>query len=69
MRMKPLMTENNVRHGAATCRWAVSTISLPPPAWYEAEVSPWACRRDPTARPLVTTERCVDCPRWEARGN
>jgi hypothetical protein len=56
-----------VRQSAATCRWAVATVSLPSPTWLDAEASPWTCVRDATARVLVTTEQCADCGRWEPR--
>lgn len=54
------------RQSAATCRWAVATVSLPAPTWLEAESSPWTCTRDKEPTVLETTDRCVDCPRWQA---
>jgi hypothetical protein len=55
------------KHCAATCRWATPTLFLPPPFWFEAEDSPWACVRGGTPRILTTTDRCAHCPHWEAR--
>jgi len=57
----------SVEHHASTCRWAVPTLFLPAPFWWEAEDRPWACLREATPRVLETTEVCADCPYWEAR--
>jgi hypothetical protein len=54
-------------HHASNCRWAVPTIFLPAPYWWEAEDRPWACVRDGTPRVMETTEECADCPFWEPR--
>jgi len=52
---------------ARQCRWAVPTLFLPLPFWLEASDTPWTCRRDPTERPLESTDECCTCPRWEQR--
>jgi len=54
-------------HHASNCRWAVPTVFLPAPFWWEAEDRPWACVREGTPRTLETTEVCADCPYWEPR--
>jgi hypothetical protein len=54
-------------HHASTCRWAIPTLLLPAPYWWDAEDRPWACIRGGTPRVLETTEACADCPCWEPR--
>jgi SAM-dependent methyltransferase len=56
------------RH-ASNCRWAMPTLFLPAPDWWDAEGCPWACVRDGVPRILDTTEVCADCPYWEAHPN
>ena len=51
---------------AATCRWAVPTLFLPPPIWMGAWDTPWTCLRNARPRMLETTDVCASCPRWEA---
>jgi 2,3-bisphosphoglycerate-dependent phosphoglycerate mutase len=53
-------------HHASTCRWAVPTLFVPVPFWWEAEDRPWTCVRG-APRTLETTEVCADCPYWEPR--
>jgi hypothetical protein len=55
----------NIEHHASTCRWAVPTIFLPAPFWWQAEDRPWACVRGETPRLLETTEACAECPHWD----
>jgi hypothetical protein len=57
----------NADHHASTCRWAIPTLFLPAPYWWDAEDRPWACVRDGAPRALETTEVCTDCPYWEPR--
>jgi SAM-dependent methyltransferase len=57
----------NVAHHASNCRWAMPTLFLPAPYWWDAEGCPWACVREGAPRILETTEMCADCPYWEAR--
>ena len=57
----------DVKQTAATCKWARPTLFESAPTWLEASDRPWTCERDAAARPLETTEICVDCPRWEPR--
>jgi hypothetical protein len=52
-------------HHASTCRWAVPTLFLQAPFWWEAEDRPWSCIRGTTPRVLATTEVCADCPYWK----
>ena len=59
----------NAGRGAATCRWAVPTLFLRAPFWFEAENAPWACVRERASRVLDTTDACVSCPHWEPRRN
>jgi hypothetical protein len=66
MLVRPLASPTN-RRCAATCRSAVPTVTLPPPVWFEAENTPWSCVRDAKPRLLLSTERCLDCARWEAK--
>lgn len=49
------------------CRWAEPTLFMPWPVWLEAWTCPWSCLVDGEPRPLVSTEVCRTCPRWEAR--
>jgi SAM-dependent methyltransferase len=56
-----------VAHHASNCRWAMPTLFLPRPYWWDAEAKPWACVREAVPRILETTEVCADCPYWEAR--
>ena len=35
---------------AATCLWAVPTLFLRAPFWFEAENAPWSCVREPALR-------------------
>jgi hypothetical protein len=53
------------RRHAATCRWAVPTLLLPAPFWFEAERAPWGCVRGTTPRLLASTQSCADCAFWE----
>lgn len=53
-------------HHASNCRWAMPTLFLPAPYWWDAEGCPWACVRERVPRILETTEVCADCPYWEA---
>jgi SAM-dependent methyltransferase len=56
----------NLAHHASNCRWAVPTVSLPAPYWWDAERCPWACVREGAPRILETTEVCSDCPYRQA---
>jgi len=58
----------NTVKSAATCRWAVQTLSLDSPLWLDAWTFPWSCVRDGDARPLATTDECRTCARWQPRG-
>jgi hypothetical protein len=55
----------NVAHHASNCRWAMPTLFLPAPYWWDAEACPWACVREGVPRILNTTEVCADCPYWK----
>ena len=55
----------STRGGAVTCRWAVPTLFVRAPFWFEAENAPWTCVREPALRVLNTTDRCASCPHWE----
>ena len=50
---------------ASSCRWATPTLFLPAPFWFDAEMCPWTCVRDPAPRVLSSTNPCATCPRWE----
>jgi hypothetical protein len=50
---------------AGNCRWAMPTLFVPFPIWLEAEDFAWTCTRDAEPHPLLTTEPCENCPRWE----
>jgi hypothetical protein len=50
-----------------SCRWSCPTLWLPYPVWLVSERMPWTCLRDPEPGPLVDTDICRDCPRWEPR--
>ena len=52
-------------HSATTCRWAMPTLFLQPPLWLQATDYPWSCTRDIEPRPLLTTDECQSCPRWQ----
>lgn len=60
--------DTNVEHHASTCRWAVPTLFLPAPFWWEADDRPWSCIRGAAPRVLETTEVCATCPYWEPIG-
>jgi hypothetical protein len=66
MPVRPLASAK-IHRCAATCCSAVPTVSLPPPAWFEAENAPWACVHDTTPRVLASTEHCATCDRWKPR--
>ena len=57
------------RHAAVNCRFAVPTLFLKPPFWFEAERCPWACMQQPIPRVLETTDVCATCPGWERRSD
>jgi hypothetical protein len=61
------IAQKNPGHHASNCRWAVPTLFLPAPFWWDAENCPWACVRGSTPHVLETTEVCGTCPHWEAR--
>jgi hypothetical protein len=50
---------------AATCRWGAATLYLSAPFWFDACDRPWTCLRDCEPRPLLSTDACASCPRWE----
>lgn len=50
---------------AVRCRWVTPTVFLDAPHWVEAEKSPWTCIHDVEPRPLVTTEACATCRRYD----
>ncbi len=50
---------------ASNCLWATPTIFLAAPFWFDAETRPWTCLRDGDPRALSTTDRCLECPRWQ----
>lgn len=54
-------------HAAHDCRWVEQTLDQPLPDWLEAWNAPWTCRRDSTPNPLLTTDVCTTCPRWQPR--
>ncbi len=54
-----------ITRSAATCRWAAATLHLSAPLWLDACDRPWTCRCDSEPRPLLTTDACASCPRWE----
>jgi hypothetical protein len=43
----------------------VPTLFLAAPHWTDAEAFPWTCMRGEEARPLLTTEECAACARFE----
>ena len=55
----------NSTRSAASCRWAIPTVFLPPPLWLSAEDCPWTCILTGVPHVLRTTERCRSCPQWE----
>jgi SAM-dependent methyltransferase len=57
----------HVARHASNCRWAMPTLFLPAPYWWDAEAYPWTCVREAVPRILETKEVCTDCPYWEAR--
>lgn len=56
----------NKRRSASNCRWAMPTLFLPAPLWFDAESCPWSCRRDAVPRVVSSTDRCATCARWES---
>jgi hypothetical protein len=56
-------------HTAASCRWAVPTLFLARPFWFDAADRPWTCLRDGEPHELDSTDICRTCPRWEPRGS
>ena len=42
------------KRSAGSCRWAMPTLFLPAPFWFEAERCPWTCMRDLVPRVLST---------------
>jgi len=54
-----------ITHRAATCRWAAATLYLSAPLWLDACDRPWTCLCDFDPRPLLTTDACASCRRWE----
>jgi hypothetical protein len=65
----PADATRTASRSAATCRWAVPTLFLRAPFWFEAENAPWACVRETASRVLDTTNLCASCPHWEPRRN
>ena len=61
------ISQKNPGHRASNCRWAVPTLFLRAPFWWDAERCPWACVRGSTPHVLETTDVCSTCPHWEAR--
>lgn len=51
-----------------TCKWAVPTLFLPWPLWYDAAVQHWSCTREPAPRGLPDPACCARCARWAAAG-
>jgi hypothetical protein len=55
------------KRSAGSCGWAMPTLFLPAPFWFEAESCPWTCMRDSVPRVLSTTDRCATCLYWKPR--
>jgi SAM-dependent methyltransferase len=67
---RTLATSGPPAHGArhaSNCRWAMPTLFLPAPYWWDAEACPWACVREGVPRILDSTDVCPDCPYWTSR--
>ena len=54
------MTEQAVH----TCKWAVPTLFLPWPLWYDASAYEWSCTRGPQPRGLAQPAVCSTCYGW-----
>ena len=55
------------KQGAGNCRWAVPTLFLGSPTWFESADRPWTCVRDETPHTLDSTDVCYTCVRWAPR--
>lgn len=64
---RPVASTANGSRSASTCRWAMPTLFLQAPFWFESEHAPWTCLRDAAPQVLTSTEPCALCPRWEPR--
>jgi hypothetical protein len=50
----------------STCRWAIPTLFLPWPLWFDASNNEWSCTRGERPRGLQDPSRCRICKGWEA---
>ena len=48
----------------STCKWAIPTLFLPWPLWYDASSSEWSCTRGREPRGLPDPGVCATCARW-----
>jgi hypothetical protein len=55
----------NTPHLPRTCKFSLPTLFAPWPLWLDAWTMPWSCARDGNCTPLVNSEVCRTCPRWE----
>ena len=54
-------------HVPRTCKWASLTLLLDSPLWLDAWSWQWSCYSHDAFRPLICTNACKACPRWEPR--
>jgi hypothetical protein len=47
-----------------TCRWAMPTLFLPWPLWYDASAHEWSCTRGAKPRGLMDPVSCTTCRQW-----
>lgn len=59
----------DAEHLPRTCSWAKPTLLLDWPDWLNAWSSEWSCQHDGAYHPLVHSECCRTCPRWQAKAD
>ncbi len=57
-----------VRQTPQSCHWSVPTLLMPRPYWLSATDAPWCCWNAREIVVLSSTDTCLTCPIWKAKG-
>ena len=51
-----------------TCRWAIPTLFLPWPLWFDATAFEWSCTKGVEPRGIPQPLSCTRCEGWAPAG-
>jgi hypothetical protein len=54
-------------HAVQTCKWAIPTMFLPWPLWYDASEQDWSCTLGPAPRGVPDPTCCAACRNWTGK--